>query len=59
MDNAINVLTKNGLPKTSWDTVAPVIEEENINAQQNGYHVNQGDDDDIDMLCPNLESAQS
>ena len=54
LDNAIDALTKNGSPKTSRDTVAPMIEEENINAQQNGYHVHQGGDDDIDTSKHNV-----
>ena len=49
IDNAIDALIENGPPETSWDTVAPIIEEENANILSDGFHMRQFGNRDSDI----------
>ena len=46
MDNAISHVAENGLPEIAWDAIAPMVEEENLHAQNDDCVVIQNNVDE-------------
>ena len=62
LDHAMDMLTENGPPETSWDSIVPSVEEDNMNTLKDGFHVHQlGDENantDTDSLLDNENSDE-
>ena len=49
IDNALGALIENGPPETSWDSIVPIVEEENMNTLNDGFHMCQADNENNDI----------
>ena len=56
IDNAFDALVENGPPETSWESVVPSIEEDNMNTLNDGYHIRQCENEDDSVASQKITS---